>query len=87
MRRGRHDSTREACNHVCPLILPALETTSGAELLVSAAISSHATSQTRKRNRLGSRVTSGSNKKKARGSPGELAPATASSTALRCTYL
>ena len=60
---------------------------SGAELLVSAAISSHATSHTRKRDRLGSRLDSGSDKKKARGSPGELAPATASSTALRCIYL
>ena len=63
------------------------ETPSGAELSVSAAISSHATSQTHRRRRLSSRVTSGSNKKKARGSPGELAPATASSTALRCIYL
>ena len=63
------------------------ETPSGAEQLVSAAISSHATSHTLRRRFLGSRVDSGSDKKKARGSPGELAPATASPTALRCIYL
>ena len=66
-------------SHLTPL--------SGAELLVSAAISSHATSHTLRRQRLSSRVNGGSNKKKARGSPGELAPATASPTALRCIYL
>ena len=87
--RGRQQCASHHVNKVCPQSRPplssygALDTPSGAELLVSAAISSHATSHTRKRNRLGSRVNSGSDKKKARGSPGELAPATASSTALR----
>ena len=78
----------EACNRVRPLILRALGDAVGRRAeCVSAAISPHATSQTLRRRRLGSRVNSGSNKKKARGSPGELAPATASSTALRCIYL